>query len=164
MDTETDVDHDPSVMLGDYFQVEDMTRQAEQDLSARCQHWRVFSATVDKSNCGTFFLVDVERAIRQAWREDLASGPLLREELTKLCLDFAPYLSHQHSFSALLEEVPGFSIAFLQKALGCITSSLRLPISPGSPGSPDSQSIIEGESQNESYDIYSDEEVESELE
>ncbi|KAH8757254.1 hypothetical protein F5883DRAFT_683943 [Diaporthe sp. PMI_573] len=123
--------------LGDYFQVDGMMRLASEKLKARCDAWRSVSDTVDTAVHGTTFVADVESAVRNAWREDLAPDSLrvlgglpdsiLRERLTKLCRDFAPYLKHQQSFFELLEEVPRFAVTFSQRAMGSITSSLRLP-------------------------------------
>lgn len=112
--------------LGDYFQVEAMTKLATEKLEAGCDRWRRCSGRVDTAEHGTTFIVDLESAIRQAWREDLASGPL-RHALIKLCIDFAPYVRRHESFLTLLQAVPQFAVAFSQRAVGSIISSLRLP-------------------------------------
>ncbi|KAG6358053.1 hypothetical protein INS49_013937 [Diaporthe citri] len=112
--------------LGDYFQVDSMAELAKDKLNAGCSRWRRCSRTVDTAIHGTTFIVDLESAVRQAWREDLASGPL-RAVLTGLCIDFAPYVRRHQSFFTLLQEVPQFAVTFSQRALGSITSSLSLP-------------------------------------
>ncbi|KAK7700354.1 hypothetical protein SLS64_010962 [Diaporthe eres] len=112
--------------LGDYFQVESMAELAKDKLNAGCSRWRRCSRTVDTATHGTPFIVDLESAVRQAWREDLASGPL-RAVLTGLCIDFAPYVRRHQSFFTLLQEFPQFAVTFSQRALGSITSSLSLP-------------------------------------
>lgn len=112
--------------LGDYFQVESITKLAKDKLSGRCERWRQCSGTVDTATHGTTFIVDLESAVRQAWREDLASGPL-SAVLTGLCIDFGPYIRRHESFFTLLQEVPQFAVTFSQRALGSITSSLPLP-------------------------------------
>ncbi|KAJ0116885.1 hypothetical protein J7T55_010036 [Diaporthe amygdali] len=112
--------------IGDYFQVDRMSKLAEDKLKAGCDHWRQCSGTVDTTKHGTSFIVDLESAIRQAWRQDLVSGPL-QAMLISLCLDFAPYVRRHESFGALLEEIPQFAVVFSQRALGSIISSLRLP-------------------------------------
>lgn len=113
-----------------------MTEQAEMHFHSKCDCWRAVSRQVDTISHPTSFLYDIECAIRRAWSDDLASGPLLHEKLAKVCLDFAPYLKHHESFSRLLEEVPGFTMAFSQQALGTFTSSLPLPMPPGGPRTP----------------------------
>lgn len=118
--------------LGDYFQVKGMTELAEHCLHSRCNGWRKVSLYVDAISHPTTFLYDVECAIRRAWSEHLNSGPLVRETLAKLCLDFAPYLKHHRSFSTLLEEIPGFMVVFSQQALGNFPSILPLPMPPAS--------------------------------
>lgn len=112
--------------LGDYFQVESMAELAKDKLNAGCSRWRECSRKVDTATHGTSFIVDLESAVRQAWREDLASGPL-RATLTDLCIDFAPYVRRHQSFFKLLQEVPQFAVTFSQRSLGSITSSLSLP-------------------------------------
>lgn len=103
-----------------------MADLAKEKLNAGCSRWRRCSRTVDTAVHGTTFIVDLESAVRQAWREDLASGPL-RAVLTGLCIDFAPYVRRHQSFFTLLQEVPHFAVTFSQRALGSITSSLSLP-------------------------------------
>lgn len=103
-----------------------MSKLAEDNLKTGCDHWRQCSGTVDITKHGTSFIVDLESSIRQAWRQDLASGPL-QAMLISLCLDFAPYVRRHDSFGALLGEIPQFAVAFSQRALGSIVSSLRLP-------------------------------------
>lgn len=112
--------------LGDYFQVESMSKLAKEKLSAGCDRWRRCSGTVDTAKHGTTFIVDIESAIRRAWREDLASSPL-RVMLASLCVDFSPYVRRHQSFFAVLQEVPQFAVTFSQRAMGSITSSLPLP-------------------------------------
>lgn len=99
---------------------------ATKKLEAGCDRWRRCSGRVDIAEHGTTFIIDLESAIRQAWREDLAAGPL-RHMLTKLCIDFAPYVRRHQSFFTLLQEVPQFAVTFSQRAVGSIISSLRLP-------------------------------------
>lgn len=103
-----------------------MTDLATKKLEAGCDRWRRCSGRVDIAEHGTTFIIDLESAIRQAWREDLAAGPL-RHMLTKLCIDFAPYVRRHQSFFTLLQEVPQFAVTFSQRAVGSIISSLRLP-------------------------------------
>lgn len=103
-----------------------MSKLATEKLEAGCDRWRRCSGRVDTAEHGTTFIIDLESAIRQAWREDLASSPL-RHVLTKLCIDFAPYVRRHESFYTLLQEVPQFAVAFSQRAMGSIISSLRLP-------------------------------------
>lgn len=81
---------------------------------------------MDITKHGTTFIIDVESAVRQAWRDDLVPGPL-RATLAKLCIDFAPYLRRHVCFFTLLQEVPQFAVTFSQLAMGSIKSSLRLP-------------------------------------
>ncbi|KAG8157731.1 hypothetical protein KVR01_012393 [Diaporthe batatas] len=133
--------------LGDYFQVEGMTKQAERNMDVCCNELRANSQSMDRDSLSdpVTFPVDVECAIRRAWHEDLASGPLLREKLTNLCVDFAPYLKRQKSFSTLLEEVPGFAIAFAQRALGTLTTHPSLPMPPASPRTPEAQNVFDSE-------------------
>lgn len=103
-----------------------MTKLAKDKLSGRCERWRQCSGTVDTATHGTTFIVDLESAIRQAWREDLASGPL-RAVLAGLFIDFAPYVRRYYTFFTLMQEVPQFAVTFSQRALGSIPSSLPLP-------------------------------------
>lgn len=103
-----------------------MKEVAKEKLSAGCDRWRLCSGEVDKVKHGTTFIIDLESAIRQAWREDLLSGPL-RTMLTKLCIEFAAYIRRHQSFYTLLQEVPQFAVAFSKLALGSIVSSRRLP-------------------------------------
>lgn len=112
--------------LGDYFQVKSMSELAKEKLIIGCDRWRRCSGTVDTAKHGTTFIVDIESAVRQAWREDLASSPL-RAILTGLCVNFAPYLRRHQSFFTLLQEVSQFAVTFSQRAMGSITSCLRLP-------------------------------------
>lgn len=114
--------------LGDYFHVEGLEKLAKDKLDSRCARWRRYSSVVDTAEHGTTFLVDLESAIRQAWREDLTPGPL-RAVLTNLCVDFAPYLRCHPSFFTLLQELPQFAVTFSQQALWSITSILTLPAS-----------------------------------
>ncbi|KKY31155.1 putative btb poz domain-containing protein [Diaporthe ampelina] len=46
--------------LGDYFQVESMSKLAKEKLSAGCDRWRRCSGTVDTAKHGTTFIVDIE--------------------------------------------------------------------------------------------------------
>lgn len=112
--------------LGDYFQIETMSNLAKDKLKDGCARWVRCSGEVDTVKHGTMFIIDLESAIRQAWREDLVPGPL-RATLAKLCVPFVPYLRRQQSFFTLLQEVPQFAVTFSQLAMGSITSSLRLP-------------------------------------
>lgn len=112
--------------VGDYFQVESMEKLAKDKLNDGCSRWLRCSGTVDTAKHGTTFIVDLESAIRQAWREDLAPGPL-RRILTTLCIEFAPYLRRHDSFFTLLQEVPQFAVTFSKRALGSIISSRPLP-------------------------------------
>lgn len=103
-----------------------MSNLAKEKLEAGCDRWRRCSREVDTAKHGTTFIVDLESAVRQAWREDLIPGPL-RGVLTKLCIDFVPYVRSHQSFFTLLQEVPQFAVTFSQLAMGSITSRLRLP-------------------------------------
>lgn len=103
-----------------------MSDLAKEKLEAGCDRWRRCSREVDTANHGTTFIIDLESAVRQAWREDLVPGPL-RATLAKLCIDFAPYLRRHVCFFTLLQEVPQFAVTFSQLAMGSIKSSLRLP-------------------------------------
>lgn len=128
-----------------------MRKLAEEKLSARCGVWRRVSGTVDTAIQGTTFIVDVEFAVRQAWREDLAPAPL-RGKLVSLCVDFAPYLRKLQSFLMLLQEVPQFAVIFSQRAMASITSSLRLPTSNSAI---DSGGFLGQKTQNETSGISS---------
>lgn len=103
-----------------------MSDLAKEKLEAGCDRWRRCSREVDTANHGTTFIIDLESAVRQAWREDLVPGPL-RATLAKLCIDFAPYLRRHVCFFTLLQEVPQFAVTFSHLAMGSVKSSLRLP-------------------------------------
>jgi hypothetical protein len=126
--------------LGDYFQLDDMTNLATKKLDNRCAFWYDSSTEMDPAIYDTTFIVDVESAIRCAWRENLASdaGSLehdLRNRLLFLCLAFAPYLRNIHSSSGLLQELPQFAVSFSMKAMAHnrIMSNLAMP-APGGVG------------------------------
>lgn len=103
-----------------------MSNLAKETLEAGCDRWRRSSREVETAKHGTTFIIDLESAVRQAWREDLVPGPL-RATLAKLCIDFAPYVRRHVCFFTLLQEVPQFAVTFSQLAMGSIKSSLRLP-------------------------------------
>lgn len=103
-----------------------MSNLAKEKLEAGCDRWRRSSREVETAKHGTTFIIDIESAVRQAWREDLVPGPL-RATLAKLCIDFGPYVRRHVCFFTLLQEVPQFAVTFSQLAMGSIKSNLRLP-------------------------------------
>lgn len=103
--------------IGDYFCLNDLAQRAANLGTARCTELIIRGKRVSSVINGPDYLPEVEAAIREAWRQDRASGPL-QKALVEVCVHAAPFLANIESFSTLLDDVPEFSSRFAKALVG----------------------------------------------